>query len=327
VGRNLSELETMRGLIARALARTLLLSFAVGVGGGLVFSRIMRRRLDQINRNSVAILHGDVGRRMPVTGSGDEFDRLAGNLNRMLDRIQSLMRGMREVTENIAHDLRKPISRLRSRIEVTLLGEPDRDAYREALESTVEETEQILSLFNALLTIAMAEARITRENFADVDLMEIARSAVEVYAPAAEEAGFDLELEGPERAPCRGNPQLLSQAAANLLDNAVKHVPGGGELRVAVDVSGDEVTLVVADRGPGIPESYRAEALERFSRLEKSRTTPGSGLGLSLVRAVAALHGGSVALEGNRPGLRVVLRLPAEPPEGTTLPPADGARS
>jgi signal transduction histidine kinase len=224
------------------------------------------------------------------------------------------MQGMRDVTENIAHDMRKPISRLRSRIEGTLMGPRDPDAYREALNRTNEEADQLLALFNELLTIALAESRASDEGFERIDLTEIVRSAVEIYEPAAEEAGFRLVVRVDPSVPFTGNPHLLTQAVANLIDNAIKHVPDGGEVTIEAASGPREVRLAVADRGTGIPESFRQKALERFSRLDKSRTTPGSGLGLSLVRAVASLHGGTISLEDNRPGLKVVLRLPVPTP-------------
>ena len=311
VGRNLTELTKIRDLMGQALLRTLALSLVLGVSGGLLFSRLLSRRLERINAGSLAILRGEWASRIPETGSGDELDRLAHNLNRMLDRIEDLVRGMREVTGNIAHDLRRPISRLRSRIEVALMDEADVASYRETLEQTIEDADQVLELFNSLLTIAEAESGEATDRFEPIDLASIARSTVEIYEPLAEEAGRSIELSGESSLPWSGEPNLIAQALANLLDNAIKHAPGKGTIEVAAVLDNGDALLIVGDGGPGIPAEFRERALERFTRLDESRTTSGHGLGLSLVHAVARLHRGSISLQDNQPGLRVVLRLPA----------------
>jgi signal transduction histidine kinase len=310
VGRNVSELEEMQVLIRKGLVRTIFLTLVIGVVGGYVSSRFAQRRFDRINRNTLAILEGDIGRRIPRTGSGDELDVLSRNLNDMLDRIELLMRGMREVTDNVAHDLRKPITRLKNRIEVTLLGAPDAEAYREALEKSIAEADHILAMFNAILTIAEAESGARRDGFEPVDLTRVARSVTEIYEPLAEESGLAVVLEASDPVTVTGDPHLISQTLANLIDNAIKYAPRSGPLTVRVYRDGGEAKLSVSDRGPGIPAEGRDKALERFGRLEESRTTPGSGLGLSLVRAVADLHGGSVTLSNAGPGLVVTVSFP-----------------
>lgn len=312
VGRNLAEFDRLQRLFGGTLAASLGVTVLLGVAGGFLLSRRVSSRLDEINHNSLAILEGDLRRRMPVGERGDEFDELSANLNRMLDRIEQLMAAMREVSDNIAHDLRSPISRLRSRIEVALMKErAGDDELRPVLEQTVEDTDAILGVFNSLLTIAEVESGAPRERFAEVDLAELARETFETYEPVADEAGVALALraDGPLR--LRGDPSLLVQAMTNLLDNAIKYVPRGRRVELGVDRVDDVLRLVVADDGPGIEEAFRARAFDRFTRMEKSRTTPGSGLGLSLVRAVARLHGGAVRLEDAQPGLRVVLELPS----------------
>jgi signal transduction histidine kinase len=311
VGRNVTELEEIQLLIRKGLVRSIVLTLLIGFGGGYLASRLTQRRFDRINESTLTILRGDISQRIPVRGTGDELDVLSRNLNNMLDRIELLMRGMREVTDNVAHDLRKPITRLKSRIEVTLMGSPDTDAYRETLERTITEADDLLAMFNAILTIAEAESGALRDRFEKVDLARVARSVTDVYEPLAEESGLRIDLQAEDDVTVLGDPHLISQALANLLDNAIKYAPRSGPLVVRVDRVDGEARLTVADRGPGIPASRRQQALERFGRLEESRTTPGSGLGLSLVRAVAELHGGAVALDDARPGLEVTLAFPS----------------
>ena len=247
---------------------------------------------------------------MPLSGREDEIDELAGHLNRMLDQIETLMKSMRQVTENVAHDLRQPISRLRTRIELALMGSKKPEVYRETLERTLDEADEILSIFNALLIIANIESGAPRDHFEPLDLTEIARASVELYEPAAEESGLRLKLVDPGPLSFSGNPHLITQALVNLLDNAIKYAGGRGCVTVRVSSEPNEIRLSVADEGPGIPDSFREQALERFSRLDQSRRTRGSGLGLSLVRAVARLHDGDVELSANNPGLLVTIRFP-----------------
>ncbi len=310
VARNLTERVRFRELIREAFAGALLLTVLLGVTGAYLLSRRVSHHLDEINQNSEAILQGNLDLRMPETGRGDEFDELSHNLNRMLDRIGTLMSAMREVTDDIAHDMRSPISRLRSRIELALLGKSDPDAYRAALEGTIEDADAILAMFNSLLTIAHAESGEPRKSFEPVDLRDLVANAVEIYEPAAEDAGLSIVLE--ESAPVRlsGNPSLLGQAITNLLDNAMKYVPAGGSIRCRVVVGDDRARIIIADDGPGVPDAFFDKAFDRFSRLEASRTSPGSGLGLSLVRAIAHLHEGEVVLSSGDPGLIVTLDLP-----------------
>lgn len=311
VARDVTQLRELGSLVTRSLLIALGMTVVLGVAGGALLGRRLSARLDAINRNSRAILEGDLHRRMPVSPRGDEFDALAANLNRMLDRIESLMTGMREVSDSIAHDLRSPISRLRSRIEVSLMGPPGPSAYREVLAESLRDIDDVLGMFNALLAIALAESGEARERFVDVDLAALAADTVDVYEPAAEEAGLELVPEAASPVPARGDAQLLRQALANLLDNAIKYVPRGGRIVVRAVAGKGAAGLAVVDDGPGIPESFRDKAFERFTRVDPSRTRPGSGLGLSLVRAVARLHGGEVTIADARPGLAVEIRIPA----------------
>jgi len=311
VARDITDVHELRDLVTRWLLGALGVTALLGIGGGFLLSRRLSARLAALGRNSQAILEGDLQRRMPVSARGDEFDALAQSLNQMLERIEALMNGMREVSESIAHDMRSPISRLRSRIEVALMQPADAAAAREVLRQTVTDIDDVLGVFNALLTIAVAESGAPRERFVALDLRALAAEVVETYEPAAAERGLDLTLDAPAPVPVRGEPHLLTQALVNLLDNAVKYVPGPGNVVVRVRATPERAQLLVADDGPGIPASFRARAFERFSRVEQSRTTPGSGLGLSLVRAVARLHGGEVTLADASPGLVVGIELPA----------------
>jgi signal transduction histidine kinase len=314
VGRDLREARLFRSRITRTLGWALLITLGLGIVGGLLMTRNMLNKVEAVNRTSEGIIHGDLTQRVPLTGSGDEFDQLAQNLNAMLDQIERLMIGMRQVTDNIAHDLRTPLSRLRARLEVTLIEKPDATRYAEALRATIAEADNLLGTFNALLSIAEAEAGSRRENLAAIDLSEIARNVAELYEPVADEKGLALTLDITEGIRVRGDVHLLSQAIANLVDNALKYtVEGSVALRTLV--SGGQARIEVADSGPGVPPERREAVFDRFVRLERSRSTPGNGLGLSLVRAVAKLHDGSVWLEDNaadpeKPGLKAVMQIP-----------------
>lgn len=314
VGRDLRDAAAFRRRVERTFFWAALLTLALGLGGGLFMTRNMLRRVEAVNKTSASIIQGDFSERVPLTGSGDEFDQLAANLNAMLDQIERLMIGMRQVTDNIAHDLRTPLSRLRARLEVTLLERPDAGRYADALNATIAEADQLLGTFNALLSIAETESGARRETMSVLDLSAIARSVAELYEPVAEEKGLTFRIEIPPSIPVRGDRHLLSQAIANLLDNALKYTAAGQvsmRLRRVIDSAhGDFIRVEIADSGPGVPPDHREHVFDRFFRLESSRSTPGNGLGLSLVRAVAKLHGGEVHLEDNNPGLRAVLLLP-----------------
>ncbi len=297
----------MRKLIAPVSRRRLLWSglvaLAIGVLGGTVMSRNMLRRVEQVNRTAERVVAGDLSDRVPRIGTDDEFDQLAANLNGMLDQIERLMTGMREVTDNVAHDLKTPLARLRARLELALLGPQDGVAQSEAIRAAIEEADRLLATFNALLGIAEAEAGADGRG-ERLDLAEIVSAAVELYEPLAEERALALRFDGTPGTIIDGNRHLLSQAVANLLDNALKYGGDGGEIAVTVRRRGGCAVIEVADRGPGIPEADRDSVFDRFVRLEPSRSTPGNGLGLSLVRAVARRHGGTVTLADSFPGLR-----------------------
>lgn len=320
VGRDIEDRRELSRLIRSTMLWGLGVMAVVGIGGGYWVSRRLLARVDNLSATTRTIMAGDLSRRLPVSGSGDELDRLAQSLNSMLGRIEQLMAGMREVSDNIAHDLKTPLNRLRNRVEEALREPPDETTYRAALERTIEEADGLMKTFNALLSIARLEAGAGGDDRDSLDLSAVVGDAAELYEPVAEERGIALKVDLAGNVPVRGNRQLLGQAIANLIDNALKYglVPpsqaNGHASEVVVRTSAHDglAEIAVCDRGPGVPESERERVLSRFVRLEASRSEPGSGLGLSLVAAVARLHGGTLRLEDNEPGLRVILSLPLE---------------
>jgi len=297
-------------MFTTTLPWTVILILLLGLLGGALMSRNMLQRLDAINRTSGEIIAGDLTRRVPRTGSGDEFDTLAENLNRMLDRIERLMKGLREVTDSVAHDLRTPLNRLRNRLEESVARLNASGTQAGEIERAIAETDQLIGTFNALLLIAETDAGTTRAAMTVLDLQSVAADVLELYEPLAEERGVKLTL-APGNVAIEGNRSLIAQALANLVDNAIKYTPEGGVVRIGTDVGEKRVELSVTDSGPGIPPEDRARVVDRFVRLEASRHSPGTGLGLSLVAAVAHFHNAELALEDNQPtGLKAVLRFP-----------------
>jgi signal transduction histidine kinase len=319
VGRDLEERERLHDIVLAAGRWSLAIVIVLGVAGGFFVTRRVLKRVDAMTDTTRKIMDGDLAGRLPIAGTGDELDRLATNLNAMLERIEGLMYGFKEVSDNIAHDLKTPLTRLRNRCEEALRLAEDESQYRAALESTIEESDALIRTFNALLMIARAESGQARDGMTEFDAAEIARGVGELYEPLADEKGIHLKVDAPTAAPVHGNRELISQALANLVDNAIKYGGpdgAGGANGAAAEIvvkavgEGDRILLAVADGGHGIPEADRGRAVERFVRLEQSRSKPGSGLGLSLASAVARLHGGELKLEDNHPGLRTVISLP-----------------
>jgi signal transduction histidine kinase len=307
--RDISDAALFRERIKMTLVWSGLVALVAGLIGGAVLSRNLLRRVEQVNRTAERVMAGNLSDRVPTLGTSDEFDQLAANLNLMLDQIERLMTGMREVTDNVAHDLRTPLARLRARLELSLIGAADPAAQAEAVRAAIDDADRLLATFNALLNIAEAESGARRNEAEPLDLAQTARAAAELYEPVAEEKGCALKLDVDPGIMIRGDRHLLSQAVANLLDNALKY--GGGEVLLSAHQADGRAALEVSDSGPGIPEAEREAVFDRFVRLEPSRSTPGNGLGLSLVRAVARLHNGTVALGDNRPGLKVRLEFAA----------------
>jgi hypothetical protein len=323
VGRDLEERERLFGIIANAGQWSLALVIVLGLAGGFFVSRRVLSRIDAMTEKAQVIMAGDLSGRLPIAGTGDELDRLADHLNAMLERIEALMRGLKEVSDNIAHDLKTPLTRLRNRCEEALRGATTTAEYRTVLEATIGESDELIRTFDALLMIARAESGQARDNMTEFDAAQIARDVTELYEPLADEKGLALTVDAPDAAPVRGNRELVGQALANLVDNAIKYTEPNGnadgepmEIVVCAGNNGERIMLSVADRGPGIPESDRGRVVERFVRLEQSRSKPGSGLGLSLASAVARLHGGELKLEDNHPGLRSTIALPRAGPAG-----------
>jgi signal transduction histidine kinase len=320
VGRDLGEPERLRFVVRRSLMVALGM---MGVGGLLIWYFVGRRalkRIDSVSEASVRIMGGDLSGRLPVTGGGDEFDRLSENLNTMLTRIASLNEGLKQVSDNIAHDLKTPLTRLRNRAEAALAGDKNPAEYREALEATIAESDQLIRTFNAILMISRLEAGYSSEAVAKVDLAEVVRDVVELYEPAAEEMGVALELDAGGPLAVDGNRELIAQALSNIVDNAIKYSSGAGEkpqVIVRLVREGGEVRLSVSDNGPGIPDAAdRQRATERFVRLEQSRSQPGSGLGLSLAKAIMKFHGGRLDLSDRDPGLSVTMAFPERRGDG-----------
>jgi signal transduction histidine kinase len=321
VGRDLEERERLYDVILAAGQWSIALVIILGLAGGFFVARRVLHRVDAMTETSRTIMAGDLTGRLPTQGSEDELDRLAVNLNAMLERIEALMRGFKEVSDNIAHDLKTPLTRLRNRAEEALRSAHGEGDYRAALEGTIEESDELIRTFNALLMIARAESGQASTPMTEFDAAESVRGVGELYDPLADEKGITLTIEAAGPIPVRGNRELVTQALANLVDNAIKYArpdrAGGtpAEITVKAGVDGDRVLLSVADRGPGIPEADRSHVVDRFVRLEQSRSEPGSGLGLSLTSAVAHLHGGVLRLEDNEPGLKATLVLPRAGPD------------
>ncbi len=312
-GRDLGEPERFRNVVRQSLMLALGI---MGIGALLIWLFVGRRalkRIDEVSKASQRIMDGDLTGRLPVNGSGDEFDRLSGNLNVMLGKILELNEGLKQVSDNIAHDLKTPLTRLRNRAEEALSGKKAGPEYREALEDIIGESDQLIRTFNAILMISRLEAGYSSENLENMPVAPILRDVAEMYEPVAEDAGVSLTLGDLDEVALHINRELVGQTISNLVDNAIKYA-GGDERTATVSLSMERdpnwVRIIVADNGPGIPEEKREQATERFVRLEESRTQPGSGLGLSLAKAVMKLHGGALRLEGNDPGLRAVLEFP-----------------
>lgn len=313
VGRDIVERRGFAAIIFQSFGFGVVGIVILSIGAGVLTAQRVLKRIGTINATSAKIMQGNLSERVPITRRDDEFDHLATSLNEMLDRIEQLMQGLKDVTDNVAHDLKTPLTRLRNKAESALRDSATPDDMRAALETTIGESDQLIRTFNALLMIARAEAGAPSGDFTTVDISAVAADVAELYVPVAEDAGLELTTAIEPGIELRANRELVGQALVNLVENAIKYgkaPAGGGKVEVAVLRSDGNVRISVSDNGPGIPEKDRENVVKRFVRLEKSRTEAGSGLGLSLVSAVAGLHRGRLVLEDNAPGLRAGLELP-----------------
>jgi signal transduction histidine kinase len=307
VGHDVQERQDVKSLMMRGLIAAVLLTLLLGLGGGFWMGRRILAQAGAISAVATQIMRGDLSQRLPVRDADDEINTLAREINTMLDKIEQLTLGMRTVLDSAAHDLRTPLNRLQASAEGAMASLTPGSAERRVLERVSVEVDQMRSTLDALLRIALAETgTVAREQ---VDLSELVGSVVELYAPVSEERGIVLESSVAPGAHVQGNRQLLAQALANLIDNAIKFTPNGGHIRVALDGSGSAPQVIVEDNGPGIPADKREIVLGRRVRLDEARNVPGSGLGLSLVAAVTKLHGAHLVLDDAGPGLKVSLKF------------------
>ncbi len=310
VGRKIDDLEGFVGTITTRLAWAIGLIILLAAAAGISTARRSVGRIEAINATTREIIRTGLGKRIPLRGAGDEWEELAKNLNSMLDRIEELVESNRQVSDNVAHDLRTPLTRMRGRLERAYHQQLDSSHCHLLVSETITELDEILRTFSSLLRISRIEARDRTAAFRDIDLSALAREVVELFDPAAEENAVKLRLSGNDGVRVVGDRDLLFDALSNVLDNAIKHGGSNGDVTVAVLPSTRGPVLSVADRGPGVPIEERRHVLKRFYRLERSRNGPGNGLGLSLVAAVANLHGAQIEIADNTPGLRIELRFP-----------------
>ncbi|WP_297326337.1 HAMP domain-containing sensor histidine kinase [uncultured Bartonella sp.] len=322
VGRDIGEPEKFITIIRKAL----MIAFAAMAAGALLIwffvGRRALRRIDQVTAASQRLMAGDLTGRLPVSGAGDEFDRLSANLNVMLERIEELNNGLRQVSDNIAHDLKTPLTRLRNRADEALLRRSKTADYRQTLEAIIAESDQLIRTFNAILMISRIEASTSVEHLEKLDARPIVEDVGELYGPVAEEAGVKFEMGKTFDVDLFLNRELLAQALINLIDNAIKYGATSQtepKISLSMEDNGDHVAVVVSDNGPGIAATDRERVTKRFVRLEDSRTKPGFGIGLSLAKAVMKLHGGELILEDANPGLKAILLFPKLPKQSRPI--------
>lgn len=311
VGANAHQIDELGESVVRSFLSGTLIAMLIAIVGGALASAAAMRRVEAISRTSRDIVAGDLRQRIALSGRGDEFDHLAESVNAMLDRIGVLMEGLRQVSTDIAHDLRTPLTRLRQRIELALQRPPDGATLHATLATTLGDIDAILATFAALLRIAQIESGARKARFASVDLSELLHTVVEIYQPAVEDKNQILREDIAAGLQVHGDRELLSQLFANLVENASRHCPAGAQIALAARAASTRIDVVVGDDGPGIPQAMRNKVLQRFVRLDASRSTPGNGLGLALAHAIARLHDADLRLADNEPGLAVTVSLPA----------------
>lgn len=319
MGRDIDDLDAFAQKIKIALSLGLVLIFALAGVASLSVTRRTVGRIEAINATSRAIMHSGLGRRIPLRGTRDEWDDLAASLNSMLDRIEALMAEVKQVTENVAHDLRTPLARMRGRLEKAHSRRRDVDSDQALISDTLADLEDVLRLFSSLMRISQIEANDRTAGFGLVNLAIVAHEVVELFDAAAEEKGIHIELTADRSMLVMGDRDLLFEAISNLVDNSIKYGRAGGRVTVELDGTEDDTILAVADNGPGIPADECQHVFKRFYRLEQSRRTPGNGLGLSLVDAVARLHGARIEMRDNDPGLHLQLSFPTPVPSSDVL--------
>ena len=311
IGTSLDDRERMRGSLVEALVAALLLALPLGLLGGYVVLRVTQRRARAVGRVAAQIASGDFTHRLDERAEGAEFAMVASAINAMLERIEELVEQLRLVTDSLAHDLRSPLTRMRANIEKAA-GYAAADPEQLALEAISTDIDRMLRLISATLEISRAEAGMGKQQFSEFDLVELLADIAEIYQPVAEEVGRSIDVEEGDKVRFFGDRQLIGRAVANLIDNALKYSGDSGAIALTAADRGDRVEVTVADHGSGIPEGHREDAVRKYRRLEESRTTEGSGLGLAMVRAVARLHGGDIVLADNHPGLKVLMTLGRE---------------
>lgn len=304
---NLESVEDVEDVVLNGFLVALALALLLGLGAGALFTRSLLRRVDGVTRTAEAIIGGDLSQRIALTGSGDDFDRLSTTLNTMLDRIADLLENLRQVSNDIAHDLRTPLARLRQQLEDARVHASAPADYERAIDHAIEEADALLDTFSALLRIAQIEAGVRRSSFRTVDLSDVMRTVADAYGPVLEDSGRSLETDIPGLFTMTGDRELLIQLFSNLIENALRHTPKGTRVVMRLSRTDEHVLAEISDDGPGIPENERSRVFQRFYRLEHSRTTPGNGLGLSLVAAIVDVHGATLELSDNNPGLKIAI--------------------
>ncbi len=320
VGKIVQPLVDIKQSIQTAITWGIVIMILLSALGGRLLGRKASKKIDRINQTTTSIMSGNMSERVPLSQEADDLDLVAANLNVMLDRIETLMEDIRRVSDNIAHDLRTPLSRLRYKLEESLnKSEPDSEL-AENLELSIQEADSLLATFNALLRIAKIEAGQVEAGFCEIEISELIQDIVDFYEPLAEEKQQTLDTSIENNVKAYGDRNLLFQAFANILENAIKYTSDCGKILVSLNQSDNQVTVIIADNGPGIPDSEKEGIFVRFYRLDQSRNSPGSGLGLSMTKAIVNLHKGSIEPENNKPGMRMVVQIPIEASPNTLAP-------
>lgn len=310
VSEDTTDLLQTRRLLLQSFGITLALTIALTLFGGFILGNALVRRVESVNKTAQAIMNGDLSQRIPEAGPRDELGGLAESLNRMLARIDELMQNLRAVTGNIAHDLRSPLSRHRQRLESSRMKERSLEEYQATIDTAIEDTDSILKIFEAMLRIAQIEAGTPREYFTQVKMNEIADNIVDAFQAVAVDEGKQFTAHANPDCQVMGDRVLLTQLLSNLIENALRHTPVGTHIRLDIERHEGKVQIVVSDTGPGIPEQERERVFRHFYRLDTSRSTPGSGIGLSFVAAVVKAHDATIELDDNTPGLKVIITFP-----------------